>query len=70
MSPAVSQTNVNLDDPVAVRFPYGDYADSYDRSRVLYIVGYDDNRTVHISPENNTVYIDKDTQSYTVYIAA
>lgn len=70
MSPAVSQTNVNLDDPVAVRFPYQDYADSYERSRVLYIVGYDDNRTVHISPENNTVYIDKDTQSYTVYIAA
>lgn len=70
MPPAVAQASVNLEEPDAVVFDYSQFADSYDRSRVLYIVSYGDNRTVHIPPVNNTVYIDRDIQNYTVYIAA
>ena len=59
---------VNLDDPIAVRFDFGQFADSYDRSRVLYIVSYGGSDTVYVKEENRTVYIDKDMQNYTVYI--
>ena len=61
---------IDLDDPIAVRFDFGQFADSYDRSRVFYVVSYGGSDTVHITEENRTVYIDKDMQNYTVYIAA
>ena len=61
---------IDLDDPIAVRFNYGQFADSYDRSRVLYIVSYGGSDTVYVREENRTVYIDKDMQNYTVYITA
>jgi hypothetical protein len=61
---------IDLDDPIAVRFDFGQFADSYDRSRVLYIVSYGGSDTVYVKEENRTVYIDKDMQNYTVYITA
>jgi hypothetical protein len=39
---------VNLDDPIAVKFDFGQFADSYDRSRVLYITSYGGSNTVYI----------------------
>jgi len=69
LSPVVGETRVNTEVPTAETFDYAQFADTYNRSRVLYILGFDDNRTVHISPVNNTVYIDTDIQNYTVYIA-
>ena len=46
-----------LADPTAVRFPYQDFADDYNRNRAIYLVGYDRNRTVHVPEENRTVYV-------------
>lgn len=66
--PALLTQAVNLDDPIAVRFDFSQFADSYDRSRVLYIVSYGGSDTVYVKEENRTVYIDKDMQNYTVYI--
>ena len=60
----------NLSDPTAVRFPFQDFADSYSRDRTVYLVGYDNNKTVHIIEENRTVYIEDKQGSNTVYIAA
>lgn len=47
----------SLADPTAVRFPYQDFADNYNRGRTLYLVGHDTNRTVHVTEENRTVYV-------------
>ena len=60
----------NLEDPVAVRFPYQDYADQYTTGRVLFVTAYDKDFTVHIAEQDNTVYIDKPQGNNTVYIAA
>lgn len=60
----------NLEDPVAVRFPYQDYADQYATGRVLFVTAYDKAFTVHIAEQDNTVYIDKPQGNNTVYIAA
>lgn len=60
----------NLEDPVAVRFPYQDYADQYATGRVLFVTAYDKDFTVHIAEQDNTVYIDKPQGNNTVYIAA
>lgn len=68
MPPAVSTTNVNLDQATGVRFDFESLADSYERSRTVYLVSYGDNRTVSIIPENYTVYIDRELRDYTVYI--
>lgn len=46
-----------LADPTAVRFPYQDFSNDYSRVRTTYLVGYERNRTVHITEENRTVYI-------------
>ena len=47
----------NIADPTAVKFPYQDFADDYNRGRTLYLVSYDRNRTVHVPEENRTVYV-------------
>jgi len=60
----------NLEDPTAIRFPYQDYADQYATGRVLFVTAHDRSYTVHISEQDNTVYIDKPQGSNTVYIAA
>ena len=39
---------VNLDDPIAVKFDFGQFADSYDNSRVIYITSYGGSNTVYI----------------------
>lgn len=61
---------VNLADPTAVRFDFTPFRDVYDRNRVIYVVSYGGSDTAHIKEENRTVYIEKDTQNRTVYIAA
>jgi hypothetical protein len=61
---------VNLDDPTAVRFDFTPFIDTYDRNRIIYVVSYGGSDTAHIREENRTVYIEKDTQNKTVYIAA
>ena len=61
---------VNLDDPIAVRFDFTPFRDVYDRNRIIYVVSYGGSDTAHIKEENRTVYIEKDTQNTTVYIAA
>lgn len=60
----------NLADPTAVRFPYGDYADDYNRANTLYIVSYQGSNEVHVAEQDRTVYIEKQQGSNTVYIAA
>ncbi len=60
----------NLADPTAVRFDFTPFRDVYDRNRVIYVVSYGGSDTAHIKEENRTVYIEKDTQNRTVYIAA
>lgn len=66
-------TSVNLDDPVAVKFDYASLADSYERSRVIYLLAYASNAqktTVHIAPENRSILIEPLPRNNTVYIAA
>jgi len=60
----------NLADPTAVKFPYGDYADDYNRANTLYIVSYQGSNEVHVTEQDRTVYIEKQQGSNTVYIAA
>ena len=64
----------NLLDTTAVKFPYADYTDQYNRANTLYIVSYESsqqgNNIVYITEENYTVYIGKQQGSNTVYIAA
>jgi len=50
----------NLDVPTTDNFPYEDYADDYNRARVLYILEYQDagTSTVFIPEENTTVFVD------------
>jgi hypothetical protein len=59
----------NLEDPVAVRFPYQDYADQYAKGRVLFVTAYDKDFTAHIAEQDNTVYINRPQGSNTVHIA-
>jgi len=47
----------SLADPTAVKFPYQNFSNDYNRARTTYLVGYERNRTVHITEENRTVYI-------------
>ena len=72
-----ADTEVDLDDPEAIRFPY--QADAYDRSRTIYVISYDNNDSVYVIDQNYTVFIDKpyvnnvvyvETQDTTVYIDA
>jgi len=67
---AVLTQAVKLDDPIAVRFDFTPFRDVYDRNRIIYVVSYGGSDTAHIKEENRTVYIEKDTQNRTVYIAA
>ena len=60
--------NINLDDPISVNFPYQDYADSYERSRAVYIVTFDDNKTVHILPETKLIHLGTLNQNRTVHV--
>jgi len=60
----------NLDDPVAVIFPYQDFADNYSTGRTLFVSAYEGSATVHIAEEDYTVYIQEQQGSNTVYIAA
>jgi len=59
--PAVGQTSVNISEPTAVVFDYSSIADQYNRQRVSYILG---------AENNTTVYVNKDETSYTVYVTA
>jgi len=58
---AVLSQAVNLDDPIAVRFDFEPFADQYNRYRVSYVLGYEN---------NTTVYVNKDDTNYTVYITS
>jgi hypothetical protein len=61
----------NLSDPVAVAFPYQDYADQYSRNRTFFLEEQDRSNTVHIRQHRSTtVYITKQDKNKTVYIAA
>ena len=60
----------NLEDPTAVKFPYGDYADDYNRGNTLYVVSYQGSNEVHVVEQDRTVYIQEQQGSNTVYIAA
>jgi len=60
----------NLADSTAVKFPYQDYADDYNRANTLYIVPYQGSKEVHVTEQDRTVYIEKQQGSNTVYIAA
>ena len=60
----------NLDDPIAVRFPYQDFADDYNTNRTLFVSAYEGSSTVHIAEEDYTVYIQEQQGSNTVHIAA
>jgi len=60
----------NLADPTAVRFPYQDFADDYNRANTLYVVSYQGSNEVHVTEQDRTVYIDRQQGSNTVYIAA
>jgi len=68
-SPSVLLTTAtNLDNPTAVRFDFGPFADSYDRGRIVYLVSYGGSDTVHVTEESRVVYIDAYPQNYTVHI--
>ena len=60
----------NLDDPLAVQFPYQDFADDYNTNRTLFVSAYEGSATVHIAEEDHTVYIQEQQGSNTVHIAA
>lgn len=62
--------SLELEDVTGIIFNFQPFADAYDRARTVYLVTYDTNRTVHITPENRTVYIEKVDGNNTVYIAA
>lgn len=58
----------NLSDPVAINFDFNAIRDSYDRTRSVYVITQDLNRTIHIPPEDRTVYIEDARGNNTVYI--
>ena len=67
----VLSLTANLSDPVAVAFPYQDYADQYSRNRTFFLEEQDRSNTVHIRQHRSTtVYITKQDKNKTVYIAA
>lgn len=66
---ALLTTAIDLDNPVAVRFDFNQFADSYDRGRVVYLVSYGGSDTVHVTEDSRVVYIDDYMQNYTVYVA-
>lgn len=47
----------------AVKFPYEDYADQYDRRQTLVLVGHPTNATAYVRYENPTYYIAAETVS-------
>ena len=51
-----------------VRFDFEQYANSYDRSRTVYILGYGDSKTTYVKSENRTVYITQTDTNRTVHI--
>ena len=61
---AFSKFFLNLDAPDAVTFDYEQFADKYDRTRLVTILGYISvgTPTLYIVEENNTVYINAEAQ--------
>lgn len=49
LSDVTASFTVELADPIAVVFPYQDYADQYNRQRTLFIGNQDKSNTVHIT---------------------
>jgi hypothetical protein len=58
----------NLLDTTAVKFPYADYADQYNRANTLYIVSYEGSKKVHVVSEDRTVYTESKQDNNIVYI--
>ena len=58
----------NLLDITAVKFPYADYADQYNRANTLYIVSYEGSKKVHVVSEDRTVYTESKQDNNIVYI--
>lgn len=56
--------------PDAVRFPYEDFADDYDRGRTIYLLSYDENRVAFVTPENYTVTLNAADEYNTVHVTA
>ena len=59
----------NLLDITAVKFPYADYTDQYNRANTLYIVSYEGSKKVHVVSEDRTVYTESKQDNNIVYIA-
>lgn len=59
----------NLADPTAVKFPYQDFAEKYNRANTLYIVSYQGSKEVHVVAQNREVYIDRYQGSNEVHVA-
>ena len=58
----------NLPTPTAVRFPYQDFADQYDRGRTIYLLAYDDAKVAHVNPVSYTVVLRPEDENRTVHI--
>ena len=58
----------NLLDITAVKFPYADYTDQYNRANTLYIVSYEGSNKVHVVSEDKTVYTESKQDNNIVYI--
>lgn len=58
----------NLPLPVATSFPYEDFADEYSRTRTVYLLSYDVNRAVFVTPENTTVLLNPIEENTTVHV--
>lgn len=68
-SSILANLHKNLEDPIAVKFPYQDYADDYNRANTLYIVSYQGSKVVHVAAQNREVYIDRHQGSNEVHVA-
>lgn len=57
----------SLDDPISVTFDYQQYADSYDRSRTVYLVADNKNQTVSLPIQPTTIsYTTAHDNKYTI----
>ena len=70
ISGAFAVAKNNLAKPLAVRFPYENFADQYDRTRTIYLLARDKNLVVHVSSIDYTVYVTAINDNNTVHVTA
>lgn len=65
-----SEFDTGLFVPTGVKFDYESIADSYERSRVIYLTGFNRDKKAYIAPEDTTVYIVDYFENRTVQVQA